>query len=145
MRWILCFILCLSSSVALADYITIESESLSRKYRVEIAETVEAHRQGLMHRAQLGEDHGMLFLFDRPARVRFWMRNTHIPLDMIFIRDGRIEQIETRRDTLSDNVTSSRQEVDAVLEVNAGQMEDFGFQVGDRVKLERCDSPCPMN
>jgi len=93
------------------------------------------HARGLMHVAHLAPDTGMLFVFDPPRKVGFWMRNTHIPLDMIFIgEDGRIASIVTRHDTNSDRLTTSRKPVAAVLEIAAGRAAALGVAAGHIVR-----------
>lgn len=91
--------------------------------------------RGLMHVTHLAPDTGMLFVFDPPRKVGFWMRNTLIPLDIIFIdAEGRITSIVTRRDTNSDRLTTSRAPVAAVLEINAGRAAALGLATGYLVR-----------
>ena len=93
------------------------------------------HARGLMHVTHLAPDTGMLFVFDPPRKVGFWMRNTPIPLDMIFIgEDGRIASIVTRHDTNSDRLTTSRAPVAAVLEIAAGRAAALGVATGQIVR-----------
>jgi uncharacterized membrane protein (UPF0127 family) len=149
MRWVFVIFLLmvgasLSAGQALADaYLTIETQAGERhSFHVELAQNTETQRRGLMFRDQIADDRGMLFIFDKLDYVHFWMRNTLIPLDMIFIRDGLIDQIETRRDTQSDRATSSQRPVDSVLEINAGLAAAMGLGRGDRVSLQHCEAPC---
>ena len=93
------------------------------------------HARGLMHVPHLAPDTGMLFVFDPPRKVGFWMRNTRIPLDMIFIgEDGRIASIVTRHDINSDRLTTSRKPVVAVLEIAAGRAAALGVVAGHIVR-----------
>ena len=93
------------------------------------------HARGLMHVPYLAPDTGMLFVFDPPRKVGFWMRKTRIPLDMIFIgADGRIASIVTRHDTNSDRLTTSRAPVAAVLEIAAGRAAALGVVTGHIVR-----------
>ena len=93
------------------------------------------HARGLMHVPHLAPDTGMLFVFDPPRKVGFWMRNTRIPLDMIFIgEDGRIANIVTRHDINSDRLTTSRKPVAAVLEIAAGRAAALGVVAGHIVR-----------
>ena len=95
----------------------------------------EGHARGLMHVPYLAPDTGMLFVFDPPRKVGFWMRNTRIPLDMIFIGpDGRIASIVTRHDINSDRLTTSRASVAAVLEIAAGRAAALGVVTGQMVR-----------
>lgn len=127
-----------------ADYISIETQTGAQyHFRVELAVTPEQQNRGLMFREDLADDQGMLFVFGEADYLHFWMRNTLIPLDMIFIRAGIIEQIETRRDTQSDARTSSRSQVDSVLEINAGRAAALGIRPGDKIILLQCEAECP--
>jgi uncharacterized protein len=88
-----------------------------------------------MFRKELPEGRGMLFDFDREQPVSFWMHNTYIPLDMIFIRaDGRILRIAENTEPLSDRLVPSGGPVRAVLEVMGGTAKRLGIEAGDRVE-----------
>jgi uncharacterized membrane protein (UPF0127 family) len=114
--------------------LTIESGSGTLSFEVELAITPEQRRQGLMFRERLDAGHGMLFDFGRSAPVTMWMRNTFIPLDMLFIdADGRIARIAADTEPLSDAVIGSGGPVRAVLELPAGTSAEHGIAVGDRV------------
>jgi uncharacterized protein len=103
---------------------------------VEIAKE-DAHRQrGLMFRKSMPEDEGMLFIFEDSRPLSFWMHNTCIPLDMIFVApDGTIVGIEENTPTLSDDTFSSGCDARFVIEMNAGWARKNGVQAGQRVKL----------
>jgi len=103
-------------------------------FTVEIADTEAAREKGLMFRKSLPPAHGMLFDFHREAPVGFWMKNTYIPLDMIFIRgNGRIANIVENAKPLSETVIPSDGPVLAVLEVAGGTARRLGIVPGDRV------------
>jgi uncharacterized membrane protein (UPF0127 family) len=103
-------------------------------FTVEIAANNADRARGLMERRELPEGRGMLFDFHREQDVSFWMRNTYIPLDMIFIRgDGRILRIEENTTPLSEAQIPSGGPVRAVLEVIAGTSRKLGIAPGDRV------------
>ncbi len=105
-----------------------------RTFSIEIADDPDEQVRGLMFRPALPADAGMLFIFDPPRPANFWMRNTMIPLDMIFIDDtGRIESIAERTDPYSEQVSSSRGDVRAVLEINGGLSRALGIGPGDQV------------
>jgi hypothetical protein len=103
-------------------------------FTVEIADTEAEREKGLMFRKELPEGRGMLFDFQHDQEVGFWMQNTYIPLDMIFIRgDGRILSIAENREPLSEALVPSGGPVRAVLEVIAGTAKKLGIAPGDRV------------
>jgi uncharacterized protein len=100
-------------------------------FQVEIAGTPEERARGLMFRTELAEDRGMLFIFPRRERIAMWMRNTEIPLDMLFISDdGRVTQIHERAVPHSEAVISSRRRVRYVLELPGGTAERLGLAPG---------------
>lgn len=105
---------------------------------VEIAETEDARKRGLMYRRQLADSQGMLFVFDESRDHSLWMRNTCIPLDMIFIDDdGTIVGIEENTVPMSDVIYSVGCSSAYVLEVNAGWTRKNGVEAGQKVELQR--------
>ena len=103
-------------------------------FSVELVDNDADRAKGLMHRRSLPEGTGMLFDFHREQDVSFWMQNTYIPLDMIFIRaDGRIHRIAENTVPLSLEQVPSRGPVRGVLEVIAGTSRKLGIAPGDRV------------
>ena len=112
----------------------IASKTGVHAFSVEIADTEPEREKGLMFRKELAEGQGMLFDFHREQEVGFWMQNTYISLDMIFIRgDGRILRIAQNTEPLSTRIIPSGGPVRAVLEVIAGTAEKLGIAPGDRV------------
>ncbi len=104
-------------------------------FAVELATNDEERTRGLMFRKELPEGRGMLFDFQQEQAVSFWMRNTYIPLDMIFIRaDGRILRIAENTEPLSEKLIPSGGPVRAVLEVIGGTARKMGIAPGDRVE-----------
>ncbi|RMD86878.1 MAG: DUF192 domain-containing protein [Alphaproteobacteria bacterium] len=104
------------------------------EFTVEIAATPEEQETGLMFRKEMAPDHGMLFEFAMPRKARFWMKNTYLPLDLLFIRsNGRIANIAHGEPLKLDGITS-RGRVAAVLELNAGTAERLGIAPGDLVR-----------
>lgn len=104
-------------------------------FKVEIADTPSKSMHGLMHRKSMPAENGMLFLFGDGEKDRgFWMRNTLIPLDMIFIRsDGTIRSIHENAKPKDETVIHSDGAVCCVLEVNGGVTKMLGIQAGDVV------------
>jgi uncharacterized protein len=112
----------------------ITSKSGVHIFGVELAVTPEEQTRGLMFRRELPEGQGMLFDFHREQPTSFWMKNTYIPLDMIFIRaDGRILHIAENTVPLSEELVPSGGPVRAVLEVIGGTAKRLGIAPGDRV------------
>lgn len=112
----------------------IASKSGVHVFAVELASTPQEQATGLMFRRELPEGRGMLFDFHRDQPTSFWMKNTYIPLDMIFIRgDGRILRIAENTVPLSETLIPSGGPVRAVLEVIAGTAKRLGIAPGDRV------------
>jgi uncharacterized membrane protein (UPF0127 family) len=100
---------------------------------VEIADTAQSRAVGLMFRRDLGLRQGMLFDFQAPQPVSFWMRNTLIPLDMLFIDSGgRIVRIHANAEPLSEVPIPSGEPVLAVLEIAGGEAARLGIAVGDQ-------------
>jgi uncharacterized protein len=103
-------------------------------FTVEIADNDADRAKGLMYRKDLPQGQGMLFDFHREQEVSFWMQNTYIPLDMVFIRgDGRILRIAENTEPLSTQLIPSGGPVRAVLEVTGGTTRKLGIAPGDRV------------
>ena len=103
-------------------------------FAVELADNDAEREKGLMYRKDLPEGRGMLFDFHREQEVSFWMQNTYIPLDMIFIQgDGRILRIAENTEPLSTRLIPSGGPIRAVLEVIGGTSRKLGIAPGDRV------------
>jgi uncharacterized protein len=114
--------------------IEIASKTGVHMFTVEVADNDADRAKGLMYRKELPEGQGMLFDFQRDQEVSFWMQNTYIPLDMIFIRgDGRILRIAENTEPLSTRLIPSNGPVRAVLEVIGGTSQKLGIAAGDRV------------
>ena len=107
------------------------------KFQIELAVTPRQQAIGLMNRAEMADDAGMLFVFDPVRPVSFWMKNTLISLDMLFVdADGRIINIGARTEPLSLASVPSDGPVRAVLEINGGLSAMLGIQPGDKVVHE---------
>jgi hypothetical protein len=117
-----------------SDTLEIVSKTGVHVFAVELATTDEERARGLMFRKELPGGRGMLFDFHNEQPVAFWMRNTYISLDMIFIRaDGRILRVAENTEPLSEKLVPSGGPVRAVLEVIAGTARKLGIAPGDRV------------
>ncbi|MEM9494423.1 MAG: DUF192 domain-containing protein [Pseudomonadota bacterium] len=118
-----------------ADLVVIEAGDQRHKINVELADTNEKRRVGLMYRETLAEDAGMLFDFGDPQPISMWMKNTLISLDMAFIdQNGVIKRITANTTPRSLESLPSGEPVVAVLEVNAGVFERLGVKPGAVVR-----------
>ena len=107
------------------------------RFTVEVARTAQEQAQGLMNRQSLGPDQGMIFPMSPPREASFWMKNTLIPLDIIFVRaDGTIARIEQNTVPLSLEPVMSFEPVAAVLELAGGRTAELGIQAGDWVSWQ---------
>ena len=114
--------------------LTIATADDAVMFTVEIADTEELRARGLMFRQRLPEDRGMLFDFGSPRPVSMWMKNTYIPLDMLFIRpDGSIAYIAENTVPKSLDAVGVSEPVLGVLELAAGTTRKHGIRAGDTV------------
>lgn len=104
-------------------------------FRVELARTAEEQAKGLMFRTTMAPDEGMIFPFAPPRGASFWMRNTVIPLDLIFVGpDGRILNIAANAIPYDETPLLSAGPAKAVLELNGGRAKELGLAAGDKVE-----------
>ena len=114
--------------------LTISSGAKTHRFTVEVAGTPQEQATGLMQRQSLAPDRGMVFPFATPRIASFWMKDTLIPLDIIFIRaDGVITNIEANTVPLSLEPVMSYEDVTAVLEIAGGRSAELGIKAGDKV------------
>ena len=111
--------------------LVIDAASGQHRFTIELASTDGERARGLMFRRAMQPDHGMLFDFHRPQPVAFWMKNTPLPLDMLFIDGkGTVLQIAADTEPYSETPIPSQQPIRAVLEVNAGVAKRLGIAPG---------------
>lgn len=119
------------------ENLTVEMQSGgSHDFKVEIAEKSMDIRVGLMYRKSMPKNHGMLFKMGKnPRPTGFWMKNTLIPLDMLFVaQDGKIINIHHNAQPLSLGSIKSGGPVTAVIELNGGRADEIGIKIGDKVR-----------
>ena len=121
------------------------------RFQVEVVDTIETRALGLMHREFLATRAGMLFVYEEPQHTSFWMKNTLIPLDMIFI-DENGTVVHIHQNAIPHDVTAipSNGEILLVLEVNGGLSETFGITIGSEIRhpavwQENSVWPCAEN
>jgi uncharacterized membrane protein (UPF0127 family) len=124
----------------LREALTIRTRSGEHLFEVEVVRSRDQQEAGLMGRTELGQRHGMLFLEDREIAKRMWMKDTPLPLDMIFIaKDGLIHRIERQTTPYSEKKIWSGALVKAVLEIGGGVAEKLNINEGDRVFFRAFD------
>nr|WP_316653993.1 DUF192 domain-containing protein [uncultured Gellertiella sp.] len=112
----------------------VRQDGSKAQFTVELALTVAQREQGLMYRSMLGENEGMLFDFGQTQLVTMWMKNTLLPLDMLFVdAKGTINHIHENAVPFSEAIISSVDPVLYVVEVNAGTVKRLGIKQGDQV------------
>lgn len=117
------------------ERVVIESHGGPRPFRMEIAADDASRTQGLMHRRHLAHDAGMLFDFKTPVMTAFWMKDTPLPLDILFVRpDGTISTVAANAVPFSTAEIMSAEPVRAVIELNGGVAAKLGIAPGDRVR-----------
>ena len=103
-------------------------------FKVEVAKTIEERRTGLMYRKKLLNNEGMLFIFPREKIIQLWMKNTYIPLDVIFISENKvIVDIKKNMEKLSETIVKSKVKSRYALEFNAGLINKLAIEIGHRV------------
>ena len=118
--------------------LTIHSQNGDHRFTVEVAASPQEQERGLMFRRALAPDRGMIFPYAPPQYVAFWMKNTLIPLDMIFIReDGKIARVAANVAPQSLDTVPSGELVTAVLELRGGRAAELGIRAGDQVEWQR--------
>jgi uncharacterized membrane protein (UPF0127 family) len=132
------FVLLIGAAGAIAqslDRLEIATGSGAHVFNVEVVNDDAGRERGLMYRRFMPQDRGMLFDFKKEAPVAFWMKNTYLPLDMIFIsRRGVVTNIVANAEPLSERLIPSGGPAYGVLEINAGIAGRIGLKVGDKVK-----------
>jgi len=108
------------------------------QFQVEVVKTPKQQKHGLMYRKELKKNTGMLFIFKEEKEVSFWMKNTLISLDIIFInREGKIDSIKKNTEPKSLRRIKSENEVIAVLEINSGESDALGINKESKVEIQK--------
>ena len=111
------------------------------RFNVEVAQTPAELQKGLMHRTEMPNNNGMIFVFDPIRPVQMWMKNTKLSLDMLFVAgNGKIVMIKEKATPMSTDRISCKEPVRAVIELNAGQVSRHQIQIGDLVNHKSFDS-----
>ncbi len=123
-----------AASAPAVDDLSIDTASGAHHFSVEVMRGRDELERGLMFRRQMAPEKGMLFDFGASQPVTMWMKNTYLPLDMVFIAaDGRVVSVKQNAEPMSEAIIPSGGDVLGVLEVNAGTAARIGVKPGDRV------------
>lgn len=121
----------------LGKEMVLEGPQGQTQFSVEIADTPEERAQGLMHRTHLGEDQGMLFVFEESKRHAFWMKNTPLSLDLIFFdNDFRVVGLIEKAEPMSEKIMRIDHDARFVLELTAGSVQKYGISLWSRGRLK---------
>lgn len=122
------------TSAAVLEPLQLETQSGRHALQVEVARSPEQQALGLMYRTELAPDRGMLFIHEPEREASMWMKNTYIPLDMVFINsDGTVHSIEAMTEPHSEALITSGIPVRAVLEIAGGAAARYQLKAGDKV------------
>lgn len=132
------FLLCLpgiASAACRADQVQLRGDWGEIRFTVDLAQTNEARARGLMFREHMARGAGMLFVFEQPQRTAFWMKNTLIPLDMLFIdRAGVVTRVHSNAIPGDLTPIEGGDSVFAVLEINGGLAHQYGIVPGSQIQ-----------
>lgn len=119
--------------------ISAKATMASQVIQLEVARTPQQQQMGLMYRKSLADDRGMLFLFNPPQPINFWMKNTLIPLDMVFMLDGVVKAIAANVPPCTTSLCPTygpNTPVNQVIELRGGRAAELGLKAGDRVTIQ---------
>lgn len=117
------------------DSVSLRGDWGSARFSVEVADEPAEHQQGLMHREHMPLSNGMLFVYDSPRALSFWMRNTLIPLDMLFIdAHGVVQHIHHMAKPLDETSIFGGDDLLSTLEINGGLAKRMGITVGSTLR-----------
>ncbi|MGP1384707.1 MAG: DUF192 domain-containing protein [Thainema sp.] len=119
--------------------ITAEADMNGKIIQLEVAETQQQQAMGFMFRSEIPDNRGMLFPFDPPRRVSFWMKNVRVPLDMVFLRDGEVVAIASNVSPCTSDPCPTYgppEVIDSVIELRGGRAAELGLQAGDAIAVE---------
>ena len=127
------------STAALADCapdrVDIRGDWGKARFTVEVKDSIEERAEGMMNRPSMAANFGMIFVYDQPQRVGFWMRNTLIPLDMIFMsEDGVVQKVHENAVPLDETVIMDGDNIQYVLEIKGGMSNLLGIVPGSELR-----------
>ena len=133
--WLLVSMTGIATAGCTDSIVEIKSAHAHIRLNVEVADSAEERAIGLMHRENMPHNRGMWFIYETPRTVAFWMRSTLIPLDMIFVdQHGEVQKIHMNARPLDETPVHGGDNIQFVLEVNAGLSERYGLGAGDFIR-----------
>ena len=124
-----------SSAACSQDKVSVRGDFGSAQFTVEVADSIVERSRGLMFVEKMATTQGMLFVYERPQNVSFWMKDTIIPLDMVFVDDiGVIRNIHSMAVPLDETSIFGGSDIQFVLEINGGLADRLGMDVGDQMQ-----------
>ena len=133
--WLLVVMTSIAAAGCRDSVVEIKSANAHIRLNVEVADSDEERAIGLMNRESMTYNSGMWFIYETPRTVAFWMRNTLIPLDMIFVdQHGEVQKIHMNARPLDETPIPGGDNIQFVLEVNAGLSERYGLGAGDFIR-----------
>jgi len=139
---VLVLLLSVATACSADNQATLHTTKGTFNFNLEIADTEASRERGLMFRTSLAPDAGMLFDYHHEQQAFFWMQNTLIPLDMIFIgEDGTVKTIHINARPMDTTAIPSQVPVRFVLEIAGGRSEEIGLRIGDKFGNSRVGSP----
>ena len=142
LKYIFIFLIIYSKSLFAESYFDnlkiINNYNEGITYNVEVVKSQKGQELGLMYRKKLEKKTGMLFIYKKEKKATFWMKNTYIPLDIIFIKkNGKIDSIKLNAKPLDTKSIKSKNKIVAVLEKNAGEAKQFNFDINSKVEINK--------
>ena len=134
---LICWAVVTTSAVAgcQENRVELRGEWGAAQFTVEVADTAMERSVGLMNRPSMSASAGMIFIYEQPQRVGFWMRNTLIPLDMLFLsEDGVVQKIHENAIPLDETLIPGGDDIQYVLEINGGMAKTLGITVGSELR-----------
>ena len=133
--WLMASMTGIATAGCTDSIVEIKSAHAHIRLNVEVADSAEERANGLMHRQSMPYNSGMWFIYETPRTVAFWMRNTLIPLDIIFVdQHGEVQKIHMNALPLDETPIPGGDNIQFVLEVNAGLSERYGLGAGDFIR-----------
>lgn len=124
------------------DTLWIRGDFGKARFSVDVADDASERAQGLMHVAQMPRSKGMIFVYDAPSRIAFWMKNTLIPLDMIFADEqGRVVKVHSNATPLDETPIPGGDGIQYVLEINGGLSKMLGISPGSELQHPAISNP----